>query len=157
MHEAPLVQMFQGPRDLFDEVDRPLERQGPAASHQVVNIGPFDKLQGDEEMPVNAAGIVDGDDVFVLELRGGLRLRLEAANEDLVFRGVFGQDLEGDGPLQLRVDREVNRPHAAAPSSRTISVLAQLGATVERLSGRHIGRTLAPWGIRSRSHRHLGR
>ena len=37
-----------------------------------MNVGPLDELERDEQVPLDIAGVVDGDDVFVLELRGGL-------------------------------------------------------------------------------------
>ncbi len=102
-------------------------------------------------------GVVDGDDVLVLELRGGLRFRLEAADQRLVFGALFRQDFEGNGPFQLRVDGKVNRPHAAGTQLPDNLVFAQSFATIERRPRRSVGRALAAWAIRSRSHLHLGR
>ena len=70
-------------------IDRPLERQRAAAGDQLVNVGPFDEFEGNKEMPVGIARIVDGDDVFVLELSGRLGFRLEPTDKRFVFGALF--------------------------------------------------------------------
>ncbi len=75
--------------DLLDDIDRPLERQRATAGDQLVNVSPFDKFEGDKEMPVGIARIVDCDDVFVLKLSGRLSFCLKPTNKRFVFGALF--------------------------------------------------------------------
>ena len=58
------------------------------------------------------AGIEDGDEVRVIERRGQLGFALEPAAPGRV-RQIIGEELHGDRPVELRIDRAVDDAHPA--------------------------------------------
>ena len=61
--------------------------QGAALGEQVRQVGPFHQPHVDVELPVDLAEVVDGDDVWLVQLRGERGLGAEAGLE----RGVGSQ------------------------------------------------------------------
>ena len=79
---------------------------------QLLERGPRDQAHGQEQAVVALAGLVDRNDVLVVERRLDLPFALEASPEPGVVAEVRGQQLEGDHPLQGQLGGLVDRPHA---------------------------------------------
>ena len=73
--------------DLRDDVHGPLGRQWAALGEEVRQVGPFHEPHVDVELPVDLPEVVDGDDVWLVQLRGERGLGAEAGLE----RGVGSQ------------------------------------------------------------------
>src|SRR4029077_7086550 len=74
---------------------------------------PLDERHGEPLLASRFAGVVDGEDVRVLEPGGNVDLALKAlgaARQDQVHR----KDLQRDGALVLEVPRQIHGRHAAA-------------------------------------------
>ena len=81
----------------------------------------FDQFHAEVVLVLMLADLVDGYDIGVIEVSGGLGLGLETPH--VGFRGqLAGQDhLEGHQPLQLDLPGLVHHAHAAAPISSSNS------------------------------------
>lgn len=64
-------------------------------------------------------GVVDGNDVRVIQRRRRLCLSPEARLKDRVLRQVASQHLDGDDARQASVEAQVDLGHSAAPDERT--------------------------------------
>ncbi len=147
--------MVQSAGDLPDVVDRSLQRHGAALGHQFVDVGPVDELQRDEQVPVDLARVIDGDNVLVLELGGCRRFRLEAADERFVRGPLLVEHLERDRPLEIGVDGQIDRPHAAGAELAYDLIFAESRSARQRRLARRIRSALALRDDRSRRHRRL--
>ena len=85
---------------------------------QRAQIGALDIAHRHVEDPVLLPCVEDLDGVRVVDRRSGAALMLEARTEDRVERGVGGDQLERDRPVQREVDRPEHHAHAAAPGQR---------------------------------------
>ena len=74
---------------------------------------PLDELHDEEVDPVGVIHFVDRDDVRVIERGCGPRLLEKPVAAVAIAAGVSGNDLDGHGPSQTRVDRAVDDTHAA--------------------------------------------
>ncbi|GBD46670.1 hypothetical protein HRbin41_01500 [bacterium HR41] len=79
------------------------------------------------------AGVVDLDDVWVLEPSCRQRLVAEARHERLVLGEVLGEQLDGHGPLEHLVDGAEDGRHAAGSDP-----LFQPVAAAQKRRGRHL-------------------
>jgi hypothetical protein len=70
-------------------------------------------LHGDEVHPVGLADVMDGDDVYMVEGRRGLRFLNEAALSRRVGDFIVRQNLDGDKAIQAGVARFVDHTHPA--------------------------------------------
>ena len=91
----------------------PLLGQAALSCEERAEIRAVDVAHGDVEHSVGVAGLVDGNDVRVLELRGTAPLLLESLPEALVGRELGSEDLEGDLPVVPDLVREVDDAHPA--------------------------------------------
>ncbi len=129
MDDAGFVRFRERIRDLGTVPERgrdaeTLRRQGAierptghVLHHDVIDTG-------------RLAGIVNGDDAGMIQGAGGLGLMDEALPVFAIGAFVGGQDLDGDGAVELRVEGLVDDPHPA---------LAELGfnpIAVERVTNR---------------------
>ena len=87
VNEPGRVRGVQRRGDLRDDVHGPLGGQGAALGEQVRQVGPFHEPHVDVELPVDLPEVVDGDDVWLVQLRGERGLGAEAGLE----RGVGSQ------------------------------------------------------------------
>jgi hypothetical protein len=143
--DAALVEVIQREGDLFDVSDRALERNRTPFGDQLKNVGAVDELERNKEVPLDLPRVVNGDDVFVLELGRRLSLGFKAADERFVRGALFVQDLERDGPLEGRIDREIDRPHSAGAELSLDLILAERSAASHRRGlGRLVGSALSP-------------
>ena len=83
MHEAARVGRIQGARHLREDPDR-VRRVQTAALQALLQVTPLDVAHGDEEDVLGRPGLVDRDDVRMVDRRSQLRLAQEAVTERLV-------------------------------------------------------------------------
>jgi hypothetical protein len=79
----------------------------------------------DEVDPVLNPDFVDGQDVRVIQARGGVRLLLEAPKPVFVLREVTGYELDGHGTAQGGVVGEIHFAHPACAEQGTNFVPTQ--------------------------------
>ncbi len=102
-----------------------LERAG---GQPRLEVGSLDVAHGDVVRAVDLAGLVDRDDVGVVDRRCQLRLTQEAGPERLVIGEVRRQQLQGHPPPQAALIRQVDDAHPAAADDRLDPIGAELGA-----------------------------
>ena len=114
------------PAHLRDDVEHTRRRHRAEGGHQLTQRRPVHVLHGVVERPVGgAAEIVDGNDVRVGELAGGLHLPFEA-HQRLVPPFHAGQELHRGAAPEHGVAGEVDHAHATPPDATLQGVLAQL-------------------------------
>ena len=87
--------------------------EAAARAHEVLERPPLDELHHDELRLAVGAGVVDADDVRVVQAGGGLRLAAEAVDEARIACELRQQDLDRDGAVEDGVDPAVHLAHAA--------------------------------------------
>ena len=108
---AVLVGVLEGLRRLARDPERIVQRELPLAAQPVAEALALDVGHGEPELARGLAGVVDRQDVGMLEPGGELDLALEALGAER--GGELGvQDLERDRAVVLQVLREVDRGHA---------------------------------------------
>ena len=118
MDESLLVSGVEGLRDLREEVDGPLRLECPVLGDDLREIGAFDVAHREEENAVLLSGLVDGDDVRMVERGRDPRLAQEALAEALVL-GELGRDhLERDLAPEPCLLGTVDRTHPPAADER---------------------------------------
>ena len=100
--------------DLAADVDRPVRAQAALAAQHGGEVGALDVLHREVEQPVLLAGVVDRDDVRVLQRGGDPRLAVEALAEPGGLGELRGDDLDGRAAAQVDVLGPVDQAHAAA-------------------------------------------
>ena len=110
MNDAAVVRRRQSLRHFGHQPHNLLERK-VAFRRQVAQIASFDQLHDDEGDLVDAADVVDGDDVRMVELRRGARLLLEAAKTLDAGRRILRQDFQRDVAIEFRVARLEDLTH----------------------------------------------
>ena len=111
MQDAASVGVLDGLRHAPQQLRRPPGVKMLAVASEAAAL---DELHGEEGLPLVLADLVDGHDVRVVELGGGLGLGLEAPQ---VGRGgeLAGENhFQGDDPVERRLPRLVDDAHAAA-------------------------------------------
>ena len=121
---AVLVGVPQTPGCLDRTLDGLIDRQRPAPLDDVGKVLPVDILHDQVVDAVALAGVVSGDDVGMVQSRGGLDLAIEPANRIGRLHSFAGQDLQGDDPLHAPVLCLEDLAHAAGPDPVQHHVLA---------------------------------
>ena len=67
MHESLLVRGVEGLRDLREQLDRALGLERAVLGHELGEVVALDVAHREEEDAVLLAGLVDGDDVRMVE------------------------------------------------------------------------------------------
>jgi len=121
--EAGGVELVDGPGQLGEDVDRPLEGQ-LAPLQERLELGALDELHDADRPPqVALEGVDPHDGAPAAGLGRELRLAREAGQVDA--RGGVGvEELEGDGPLRGQVAGAEHRAHAAAAEEALDAVAA---------------------------------
>ena len=106
-------------RDLLEHVERPPDAEPSVAPEERAEVGPVDVAHRDVEEPVGVTsvdlpGVVDRDDVGVVEPCRALRLPHEPLAEARVVRQRRGKHLESHLAAEADVLGEVDDAHAAA-------------------------------------------
>ena len=103
--------------DLLEDADRPGGVERPLAQ-QLFQVGAVDEAHRDVQLPVDLAGVVDRDDVRMLERGGQARLAEEALAERDVVGQVGCEQLQRDVAVEREVVGAVHDPHPAAAEQR---------------------------------------
>ena len=112
--------------ELLEERHRALGRELPLLLEHVREVGPLDELHREVQTALDLAGVVDGDDVGMLELGRRARLADEALAELLACGQLRVQQLERDRAPQMHVLRAIDDAHAAAPGHLVDAVAGDL-------------------------------
>jgi hypothetical protein len=128
--EAMLVRRDEPVRDLLRPLQsaRTWERSGLQAGAQRLAV---EQLTDEVWHAVVHADIVEGDDVRVIDGRGGARLALEARPPGGVGANGVGQDLDGDVASEADVVGTVDGAHAAGPDEAADLVRPEHGSRRE--------------------------
>ena len=134
MQNAGLVRrgktICQADDELEDVLPRAWTRLDPVSERTAVH-----ELADKVLTPVLLAGVVDREDVGVIERGCELRLALEAPPSCRVGQ-VGGDELDRDGAIQLRVGRAVDRAHPAFAKLMIEAICADRCARCERAHDR---------------------
>ena len=137
MHEAARVGRIQGARHLREDADR-VRRVQTAALQTLLEVTPLDVAHGDEEDVLGRPGLVDRDDVRMVDRRSQLRLAQEAVAERLVLGEARSEQLERDLPLEPQILGQVDDAHAAQAQQRLDPVAGELGADPRVVAHLHV-------------------
>jgi hypothetical protein len=127
MHQAARMGRIEGARHLGEDPDR-LVRIEAAPLQSLLQVATFDVAHGDEQEVLSRPGLVDGDDVGMVDRGGELRLAKEAVTERLVLGEAGSEQLERDPPLEPQVLGQIDDAHAAEAEQRLDPVAGELGA-----------------------------
>jgi hypothetical protein len=109
VHQPGVVRGIQRRRHRGDERRRTPRPQGALPAHHHPQVISRDETHRDEQHALGLAGLVDGDDVRVVDRRD----RPCLTHEPLADHLVAGQQLQGHHPAQPLVTRAVHRRHPA--------------------------------------------
>ncbi len=135
--EAARVGGVEGTRNLGEDRDR-LRRLERAVPQPLLEVASLDVAHRDEEQLAELAGLVDRDDVRVVDRGRELRLAQEAVAERFVLGEVGGEELERDVALQALVLGQVDDAHAAAAEQGLDAVPGELGADPRVVAHLHV-------------------
>ena len=134
MDDAGGVRGGERARHLAADVDRRC-RAVCGALDDRAQRPPVDELLHDEELAGRRlADFVDGDDVGVVERRGGARLAQEALDDRRLLGAGVAHHLDRDRPVQPRVEGAEHLAHAAAADAHIDAVVPE-GSRCHRGSG----------------------
>ncbi len=114
MDEPGAVGDVQRARHLLEDHDRGVRGEAALATDHPLQVAARDIAHRHVQDPLHLAGVVDGDDVGVVEAGGQDRLVEEVLAEGGVGALLGGQELERHVTLQTQLDRPVDGAHAAA-------------------------------------------
>ena len=100
---------------------------GPVAE-QLLQVGAVDEAHREVELAVDLAGVVDGDDVRVLERGRQPGLAQEALTERAIGGEVRGEQLQRDVAVEREIARAVDDAHPTTADDRLDPVAGELGA-----------------------------
>src|SRR5207302_140407 len=100
--------------ELRDDVHRMLRRKPSGLAQQSAEVSAPYIAHGDEETTVALAGLVDWDNVRMLDRCGEPRLRAKASDEALIVGEFRGDQFEGYLALELDLARAIDDPHSSA-------------------------------------------
>ncbi|GAA5020952.1 hypothetical protein GCM10025734_75670 [Kitasatospora paranensis] len=117
------VRRVQRRGDLGGDPDGLAQRQRPLAVQQGPQVAAADVAHRDEEQAVGLPGLVDRDDVRVVDGGRDLGLAGEPLAEHVVAGQVGGEQLDGDGAAQAQVLGAVDDGHTA-PADHFVEAVA---------------------------------
>ena len=137
MHETARMGRIQGARNLCEDADRVRGVKG-AALHALLQVAPLHVAHGDIEEILRRPGLVDRNDVRMVDRRGKLRFAQEAVTEGVVLGKARGKKLEGHPPLEPQIFSQVDDAHAAEAQQRLDPVAGELGADPRVVAHLHV-------------------
>jgi hypothetical protein len=123
--ESARVGGVQGGSDLPGDRDCLFFRQRPFCK-QLLELGAVDVAHGDVQLAGDLAGVVDGDDVRVVDRGGEAGLAQEALAEPFVFRELGSENLQRHRPFEREVVGAVDHPHPAPADQRLDPIAGEL-------------------------------
>ena len=114
VQDALRVGVLDRPGDDRDEPGGLARRQRAVGAHLLRERLPADELHAEVRLPADRADLVDGDDVRVLEPRGGLGLGAEPGAVRVGGEVRFADHLQRDDAVQALLPGLVDDAHAAA-------------------------------------------
>ena len=130
VHDLLLVGVGERLADLHEHVQDARGRNRAAAAEDLLECRPLHVLHRDVVAARLLAGVVDRDDVRVVEFRGGLGLAHEVRDRLGVLGQRLGQDFEGDQSVEHGVLDLVDDAHPAPtelPDDLVATVVRALG------------------------------
>ena len=115
MYEPAAVRGVERGSKLVEQVDCAVGIERPLLDQDLAQVGPGDEVHHKEQHSVLLAGIVDSDDVRMVQRRGDPHLPLEPLAEPLILGQPGRQHLQRVNPVQRDVRGAVHEPHAATP------------------------------------------
>ena len=110
VHHALVVGVVECRRQFLDERQLFREREGDVLADVARERHPLDELHHDIRLFLVLAVVVDGDDVWVLQIASGLSFLQEPDALSLVGDA---EQLDGNGPPDARVAASIHHTHAA--------------------------------------------
>ena len=101
-------------RELLEQIDGPAWLERPLLEQNLAQVGAGDVVHHEEQHSFVLAGVMDADDVGVVQRGGDPHLALESLAELLVLGQLGGEHLQRVDPVQRDVSRAVHDAHAAA-------------------------------------------
>ena len=126
MNEVVGVCGIQGLGDLADKVRSSLRRDPAVRIEQRADVSTVHQAHVNEELAIDIAEIMNGNDVRIPQSRGDVRFTPESREVLLVTGQGFGQELEGDVPLTVCVVRLIDFPHSADTQQRLKTIVSDL-------------------------------
>ena len=115
MDEPPCVSGVEGLGHLCADGDRAGGLERAFLLQQALEIRALDVAHREVQLPVGFAGVMDGDDVGMLECGSEARFDEEALAKPAILRKAWREQLERDGSLERDVIGAVDDAHATAP------------------------------------------
>jgi hypothetical protein len=113
VHDPVLMGVVEPARGLGRDPERVVDRELPLPPEPVAQRLSLDVRHGEPELPAGLAGVMDGQDVRMLQPGGQPDLPLEPLGAQR--RGQLGQeDFQRDRPVVPEVLGQVDRGHAPA-------------------------------------------
>ena len=114
MDESGRMGHVQGPCYLLEDHHRRVGGEAALAADHPLQVAAGDIAHRHVEDLLDLAGVVDGDDVGMVEAGGQDRLVQEHLAEGAVGALLGGEELERDVPLQAQLHRPIDGAHAPA-------------------------------------------
>jgi hypothetical protein len=127
MDEAARVGGIERARHLREDPDR-VPRIEAATLQALFQIRPLDIAHSDEEEVFGRPGLVDRNDVGMVDRRSEFRLTEESITERVVLGKTGGEELERNPPLEPQILGKVDDAHAAPAEKRLDPIAGELGA-----------------------------
>src|SRR5207249_6328210 len=112
MDDAFVVSELQGVANLRHDLQS-FARQNMAGAQELPQVQPVNEFHDEVVQLARLTRIVDGDNVGMIEFRQSTCLPAEALSEGRIAHRFRRQDFQGYQPIQPRLSRFVDRPHAA--------------------------------------------
>ena len=135
MHDLSLIGMLQCQDHLFDDVERPFDRNHPAFTQEFERIDSLDKFHREIQIAVNLSRFVNGNNIWVLHLSPRLTFGLKSTHQSLVRGLVLWQNFQSHRPLQLLINGKKDGPHPPGTHLALDFVLPQRRQVVEVIGG----------------------
>src|SRR5262249_42672108 len=137
MDEAACVRCVKRARELRDERERASCLERAVATKKRTKVGAGDVAHRDVEQAVELTGLVDRDDVRMLQRRGELRLAEETLAESVVLAELRCEELQRDLSLQTKIVGAVDDAHPAPTENALQVVLAEPRSDAVLSQNRH--------------------
>jgi hypothetical protein len=109
------VRLRQAFGHLGADIERLLRWQQPAALHDAAQRLAVHEFHDDVGATITAPDLVDGDDVRMVQRRGGSRFLLEAREPVGIGRELRREELDGHVAVEVVIPRAEHFPHAPGP------------------------------------------